>query len=252
MPLLLAALFSLLAALGSNATSAQSTPPLDLPLADSTWRLQDITGESSEAVPFDLTFLADGTVLVATGCPQVSGTYTVDGDDLLTIDLLDASLADCDEEQATTFLANLERATTFSVDETDVLTIDLATGESYTFDPALIGVTWQWVEFQSSNSTLVTPAEDDLNQITFNQDGSAHLETPCASGTGSFIDSASEFDVDLTPVDATTCSEDSPTSLLVRDLDMATSYLIRDGHLFVALPMDGGIHEFTPIYLPQP
>lgn len=218
------------------------------PIANSSWQVQDTNGEISESIPFGVTFRDDETLVVTTGCPEVSGTYEVLEGGGISIDVLDNANVTCDEAQAKTFLGNLEMATSFMVDDDGLLHLHLSDGSLYTFDPALIGVTWQWVEFQSSNDTLVTPAETDIHQVLFNQDGSVDLSTPCASGTGTFIDSTTEFDVDLKTVDTTACAADSPASLLIRDLEMATSYVIRDGHLYVALPMDGGIHEFAPVY----
>ena len=36
-------------------------------------------------------------------------------------------------------------------------------------------------------------------------------------------------------------------TLFVRMLPFVVSYLIRDGHLFLALKLDSGIYEFAPV-----
>lgn len=228
------------------ATLAQTEPVP--PLASSSWYVQDTTGDVSANPPLGLTFQHDEALTVHTECLDASGTYEVLTDGAISIEIDADAFVDCDEPQALAFIGQLELATSYDVDENGLLTITLSDGETLIFDPALIGVTWQWVQFQSSNSTTVDPAADEVDQVLFNNDGTVTIETTCASGSGTFQDTADGLDIDLTEVDAGACGADSPTALLLRDLEMATSYVIRDGQLFIALPMDGGIHQFEPVY----
>lgn len=220
----------------------------DPSLANSSWQVQETPGDVSENSPLGLTFRDDETLTVQSECPAGSGTYEVLTGGGITIDVDEDTLAGCEEAQATAFIAQLELAASYDIDENGLLTITLSDGKMLVFDPALIGVTWEWLEFQSSIGTTVDPAADDVHQVLFNDGGTVSIETPCASGSGTFQDTADGLDLDLTGIDASDCAADSPTALLLRDLDMATSYVIREGQLFIALPMDGGIHQFQPVY----
>lgn len=242
-------LIALVPVLLSLATSLPAAAE-DVPLANSSWHLQDTTDEVSRGIPFGMTFFDDETMTVQTNCIDASGTYHLEADGTITIDVEvdDEALAGCDDGETIAFITRLELATSSAVDEDGLLTVTLDDSQSLVFNPALTGVTWEWLEFQSSNGTTTAPGENDVHQVVFSQDGSVSIDTPCANGTGTFRDAADGFDVDLREIDATACGNDSATALLLRDLDMATSYVIRAGQLFIALPMDGGIHHFAPVY----
>lgn len=233
------------------AAASQSTPDGSAPLANSTWQLQAEDGESAAEPHSSVTFLADGVLQVTTACPAVEGTYTATNEGDLTINLPSEVIAGCDDASANALFAALAAASGFAVDDFDALAITGANGEVTTFSPVLAGITWQWVEFQSSDGSLVTPDPVDLHTMLIHPDGTVEINTPCAggSGTGTF-EGRTGFDVDLSGLDVSACPEDSPAALLMRDVDFATSYVIRNGHLYVALPMDGGIHEFAPVYEP--
>ena len=162
--------FSLLVGALVPATTLGQTEPVPS-LANSSWQVQDTPGDVSESLPLRLTFRDDETLTVQSECPEASGTYEVLADGGITIVWTRTSLAGCDEPQATAFIAQLELAASYDVDEDGLLTITLSDGETLVFDPALIGVTWEWVQFQSSIGTTVDPAADEVNQISSTRTG---------------------------------------------------------------------------------
>ncbi len=248
------AIFLLPTLLLAGAAQGQSTPDAASPLTGTAWQWHEFQSSNDTIVTpagdqLDLlVFRPDGVVEIATACATGEGAW-VDTADGLDIDLTDLDEADCAEDSATALLLrDLDMSTSYVLEDGDLFIALPMDGGIHQFTPSLAGITWSWVEFQSSDDSIVTPGTDETHQVSFGADGVVTIETPCASGTGTFSDTADGLAIDLAAVDASDCAEDSPTTVLLRDLDMATSYVIQHGHLWIALPMDSGIHQFEPIW----
>jgi heat shock protein HslJ len=123
-------------------------------------------------------------------------------------------------------------------------------------DP-LSGTSWQLIAIQSMDDAQGTKriADPSLYTLTFGADGKASMRLDCNRGAGSWqgkpIDaesgSVSFGDVVMTRA---MCMGDSLDTRIARDLGFVTSYVFRDGHLFLALKMDSGIYEWAPLQKP--
>jgi para-nitrobenzyl esterase len=110
------------------------------------------------------------------------------------------------------------------------------------------GTTWQLVKFQSGDGRTLTPGDRAKYIITFNSDGSLTARIDCNRGRGTWK-SSGPSQVELPPLALTRamCPPGSLHDRIVKDWTFIRSYVIKDGHLFLALMADGGIYEFEPI-----
>jgi len=118
----------------------------------------------------------------------------------------------------------------------------------------LSGTSWQLVAFQSMDDAQGTrrPAPGHEVTLTFEADGKLLARLDCNRGTGSWNEGASLADgagLTIGPVASTRmlCPEPSMGGLVAMHLSDVTSYMMRDGKLFLALKMDGGIFEWAPL-----
>jgi para-nitrobenzyl esterase len=114
------------------------------------------------------------------------------------------------------------------------------------------GTSWQLVQFQSGDGTVLTPDDPMKYTIAFDPDGQAYMRIDCNRGRGSWTSPEPSL-LQFGPI-ATTRALCPPGSLhdrLVQDLPAVRSYVFQDGHLFLSLFADGGIYEFEPIEAPS-
>jgi heat shock protein HslJ len=117
--------------------------------------------------------------------------------------------------------------------------------------PGLVGTAWQLVRFQGSDDTIVTPGERKYT-IELAADGRLTARIDCNRGRGTWKSSGSN-QISFGPL-ALTRAQCPPGSLhdqIVKQWANIRSYVIKDGHLFLALMADGGIFEFEPITMPN-
>ncbi|HEX7087981.1 MAG TPA: META domain-containing protein [Vicinamibacterales bacterium] len=111
----------------------------------------------------------------------------------------------------------------------------------------LAGTSWQLVEFQGSDDTTLRPDDSAKYTLEFHEDGRLTARIDCNRGMGTWS-SSGPGQITLNPMALTRaqCPEGSLHDQIVKQLEFITSYVIRDGHLFLALKADGGIYEFRP------
>jgi para-nitrobenzyl esterase len=99
----------------------------------------------------------------------------------------------------------------------------------------------------SMDDTTYTPDDPSRYTLEFGADGSARVTSDCSEGTGSWSsESAGQL---LFGGITTTPAECLPGSLHDRYLAQfpwVRSYVMQDGHLFLATMADGAIVEFEP------
>ena len=112
----------------------------------------------------------------------------------------------------------------------------------------LAGTSWQLVSFQGSDGTTVTPDDGAKYTIAFHADGSLAVRIDCNRGRSSWK-SAGPSQLEFGPLALTRamCPPDSMHDRIVAHWPFFRSYVIKDGHLFLALMADGGIYEFQPL-----
>lgn len=112
----------------------------------------------------------------------------------------------------------------------------------------LAGTSWQLVRFEGGDDTILTPDDRSKYTLAFNPDGSLVARIDCNRGRGTWRSNGPNH-VELGPLALTRamCPPGSLHDHLVRQWEYIRSYVIRDGHLFLALMADGGIYELEPI-----
>jgi heat shock protein HslJ len=110
------------------------------------------------------------------------------------------------------------------------------------------GTSWQLVEFEGGDGTTLTPDERGKYTISFSTDGQLTARLDCNRGLGTWT-SGGQSHLEFGPLSVTraACPQGSLHDQIVEQWPYIRSYVIRDGHLFLALMADGGIYEFEPV-----
>jgi heat shock protein HslJ len=258
--MLFAGLWALIGALATvapaRALAQEATPaPGDAGLLLVRWELERIVnGDGSVVVPDDpakyaIQFLPDGQVAIQADCNRAAGGYTTDGS-MLSIGPLAATLVACEPGSISDqFLANFEFVTSYSrtSDAGDVLALALEPdGGTMYFRPGLTGVVWEWTEFRGGDDSVVAAADPSRYTLEFLPDGQVQVVADCNRGVGSATVNGNEIDLTV----GTTlmlCPPESQAGEFLLLLDLAVSWVIRDGMLALALPADAGIAVLQPI-----
>jgi heat shock protein HslJ len=113
---------------------------------------------------------------------------------------------------------------------------------------ALAGTSWRLLEFEGGDGTTLTPDDPSKYTIEFATGGALAARLDCNRGQGTWKSSGSS-QIALGPLALTRafCAPGSLHDQIVKQLGNIRSYVIRDGHLFLALMADGGIYEFEPV-----
>jgi heat shock protein HslJ len=114
--------------------------------------------------------------------------------------------------------------------------------------PGLAGTSWQLVKFQGSDDTTLIPDHPANYTIEFRAGGQFNARFDCNRGRGTWKSSGpSQLEFGPLALTRMLCPPGSLHNQMVRQWGNITSYVIRDGHLFLALKLDSGIYEFEPI-----
>ena len=110
------------------------------------------------------------------------------------------------------------------------------------------GTSWQLVKFQGSDDTTLVPDDPSKYTIAFDRDGGVSVRIDCNRGHGSWT-SAEATQLRFGPMALTRamCPPAPLNDRLARDWQYVGSYIMKGGHLFLSLKMDGGIYEFEPM-----
>ena len=113
-------------------------------------------------------------------------------------------------------------------------------------EPASIyGQTWQW-ESTVTPVEKIMVTEPDRYTVTFSEDGRAAMRFDCNRGSGNFT--VSENKISFGPMISTraACPEDSLDAPFMKDLGRVSSFFIKNGSLYLEMPMDSGTMHFRP------
>jgi para-nitrobenzyl esterase len=114
--------------------------------------------------------------------------------------------------------------------------------------PSLAGTSWRLVKFQGSDGTTLTPDERSKYTIAFGAYGRLTARVDCNRGRGNWKSGGSnQLQVGPLALTRAACRAGSLHDQIVKQWDSIRSYVVRDGHLFLALMADGGIYEFEPL-----
>jgi para-nitrobenzyl esterase len=117
----------------------------------------------------------------------------------------------------------------------------------------LQGTSWQLIEFEGSDGATLTPDERVKYTITFGDDGQLTARIDCNRGLGMWTSEGPNH-LEFGPLALTraVCPPGSLHDQIVTQWPYVRSYVIREGHLFLALMADGGIYEFEPVSRANP
>jgi para-nitrobenzyl esterase len=104
------------------------------------------------------------------------------------------------------------------------------------------------VKIMSMDDTIYTPDDPGRYTLEFGPDGLASVRADCNRGSGSWT-SESPGALVFGPL-AATSAECGPASIHARYISQfqwVRSYVLKDGHLFLATMADGSIIEFEPL-----
>ena len=115
---------------------------------------------------------------------------------------------------------------------------------------ALEGRTWQLVEIVSMDDRIDAPDERSLYTVVFNADGSVQIRADCNRGTGAWTSSApGKLQFGQIAATRAPCLPGSLHDRYMAQFPRVRSYVMKDGHLFLATKADGPVIEFQPVEL---
>jgi para-nitrobenzyl esterase len=112
----------------------------------------------------------------------------------------------------------------------------------------LAGSSWRLVRFEGGDGAALVPDDGSKYTMQFNTDGSVAVRVDCNRGRAAWKEPQPGA-LELGPMALTraACPPGSLHDQIARQWTYIRSYVIRDGHLFLALMADGGIYEFAPL-----
>jgi heat shock protein HslJ len=102
------------------------------------------------------------------------------------------------------------------------------------------------VKFQGGDGTTLEPDDPNKYTVAFRTDGRLSARVNCNRGMGTWKSSGSEVEFGRLALTRAYCPPEPIYDQMVKQWEYVRSYLIRNGHLYLALMADGGIYEFEP------
>ena len=115
-----------------------------------------------------------------------------------------------------------------------------AAAEASTSSTDLMDVTWEWVRFTTPVEQMDIDAPERYT-VRFGRDGHLALRADCNRGTGAYTMSP-DRQLTLKPIALTRamCAKGSLSDRFAKEVGRATSFFMKDGDLFLELPVDSG------------
>jgi len=111
----------------------------------------------------------------------------------------------------------------------------------------LAGTSWQLVKIMEMDDSVDEPDDRSLYTLEFGADGRAAMRADCNRGTGSWT-SGSPGQLLFGPIASTKamCPPASLSDKYLAQFEWVRSYVMENGHLYLATMADGSIIEFEP------
>ena len=112
----------------------------------------------------------------------------------------------------------------------------------------LAGTSWQLVQFEGGDGTVMKPTDPSRYTVTFAEDGRLSARVDCNRGVGSWS-SPEPSVLTLGPLGLTKmhCGPVPLNDRIARDWEYVRTYTMRDGRLHLSLMADAGIYTFDPL-----
>jgi heat shock protein HslJ len=196
-------------------------------------------------------FLPAGRLLARLDCHHGHGGFTAAAG-VLALTPLAVTTEMCPPDSEDTRIQTiLERATSYTFAPDGLLLLHGDTGSLH-LRPALTGVRWAWQTFQGSDDTIVRPDDPSQYTVEFLPNGTLAIQAACHQAVGTYTVDNSTVDLRIGERTRAICPPGALMDRFLRDLDQVTSHVFRDGKLYLALPMDAGIHAFAPTSIAPP
>lgn len=230
-------------------------------LANTSWQLVQIQNADGTSVrpddptKYTLEFKADGTLVAGLNCNRGSGTWKSGSPGQIEFGVMAVTMAACLPPSLDTRMAkDLAAVHSYSV-ENGHLRLNVSTGGFYEFVPqpaaGLPNTTWQLVQIQNANGTLLHPQDPTKYAVTFEADGSVTAQLDCNRGKGNWKSTA-PGQIELGPMALTRmmCPPGSLSDDIAKGWSTVQSYAIEDGRLRLTLSA-GGYYEFVLLTPPN-
>jgi hypothetical protein len=103
----------------------------------------------------------------------------------------------------------------------------------------------------SMDDTTYTPDDPSLYTLELGSDGTASIRADCNRGSGAWTsESDSQLQFGVIAATQAQCAPDSLHDQYMSQFQWVRSYVMKDGHLFLATMADGSIIELEPVELP--
>lgn len=245
-------LLTFASASAQDATPEATAEPAQPPLVGTEWQWQAFQGSDDSTItvetPSDyiLTFNEDGSLGLRADCNVGTASYTLDGSSLTIIPGV-MTLAMCPEGSLSQdFLNYLSNVASYVIEDGDLHLSLAVDGGILRFSPtAIIGVEWQWQEFQGMDDTITVVDAPANYTLLLNEDGSVGVKADCNTGGGSYTLDGNALTFSPLASTLMACPGDSLGSQFLAYLGDVVSYTIQDGELYLALKTDGGILRFA-------
>jgi para-nitrobenzyl esterase len=110
--------------------------------------------------------------------------------------------------------------------------------------PDTFDVTWQWESLVTPVET-VKPDRPELYTLQFDRSGRVAVRADCNRGSGPYTVSAGRrITFGAMALTRAACPPGSLSDRFVRDVGRVSSYFVRDGALFLEMPVDSGTLRF--------
>jgi heat shock protein HslJ len=111
----------------------------------------------------------------------------------------------------------------------------------------LSGTAWRLVKIMSMDDSVDTPDDSDKYTLEFQAEGRAAMRADCNRGTGAWTSEAAS-QLRFGPIASTRamCPPGSLFDKFLAQFQWVRSYVMENGHLFLATMPDGSIIEFEP------
>src|SRR5262247_3826339 len=117
-----------------------------------------------------------------------------------------------------------------------LLAITLGCAQTKQAPEGLAGTSWQLVKFQGGDGKVLAPDDKSKYTLAFGADGVVSARIDCNRGRGGWKSSGpSQLEFGPMAITRAQCPPGSLHDQIVRQLPFVRSYVMRDGHLFLAL-----------------
>ena len=245
------ALFVLSLTAATHAVARQATPEPGPPaIPPVVWELRLIatpSGRTEVADPagYTVQFLSDSKLRLRADCNGGDGSYRLDGAAIETGPFRTTRMRCHPDSLDQVFLQGLNGATTWAFED-DLLVLGRPTdARALVFAPRLDGVVWEWQGIQAGNGDETVPLDSAVYTVAFLDDGRFVVRADCNGGDGSVDIDGSAVDLRLAVITEAVCDDRATDRAFLDLIENASSFVVRDGGLYLSLPADAGTGRFT-------